>query len=249
MKYSQTILKAFKDYLSDNMCGVYFEEKYIKKSFEEPTTEAQAKGHWFEYAVTGATPRNSGVIPEPETTKKGELTADYQRLSEHVERCKALIPAGSEFGKVITAMLDNYELEGIADIFNGSIEDIKTTGLLNDEWREFGWGGDAEKLKHKPAMFQAKFYPLIVYLNTGNIMVFRFLVFDVKTDEYKIIRVQLTKEYLENFKDEVKALIQGIEYNQAIGFEHKPSFKRCKDCPLVCEKRMVIPEEIVINFE
>lgn len=246
---NQTTLRAFMEYLYGNECGIYFNEKYINESFDLPTTEAQALGHYFEYLCTGATPRNSGEAPQPVTTKAGKLTADYERMHAHVENCKMLLTKYDKYGVEISAKLGQYELNGILDVQHTDYNtDIKTTGFLDNKWEQYGWGGEPEDLKNKPAMFQAKYYTLIEYLNTGKIKPFLFLVFSTKNTDWKIIKVQMTTETLQDFKDYVNTLLEQLEYHKAVGFEAKPHYKKCAECPLTCAHRVNTPDIINIDI-
>jgi hypothetical protein len=243
------MLKMFQKYLTGDECGIQFDAKYISNTMPEvPTTEAQAGGHWFEFMCTGATPRNSGVIPEPARTLKGELTAMYKNLTSHIPMWEQLRPSGARYGEVLlneTAVFGHH-LTGITDVITDDlIGDIKTTGHIDNKWEEYGWGGEPEYLAQRPAMFQAKFYCLIYWLNTGKILPFWFWIFANNSSKAKQIKITMSEQSLVSFQSEVEYLIEAIENED---FKAVPSFDRCASCPLVCQSRQLLPDIIEIQY-
>jgi hypothetical protein len=251
MKVSQSMLKMFQKYLTEDECGLQFEAKYINDNFpEQPSTPAQAGGHWFEFMATGATPRNSGRIPEPERIKSGELNAMYKNLQAHLPMWAKLNPPGARYGEVLSneTAIFGHELTGITDVITDElIGDIKTTGHIDNKWEEFGWGGDPEYLSLRPAMFQAKFYTLIYWLNTGQILPFWFWIFANNSDKAKQIKVTMSESALTSFLSEIEYLVQAVE-NEMGDFKAVPSFDRCSDCPLTCSVRQELPDTVEIKY-
>ena len=251
MTISQSMLKMFQRYLTGDDCGLQFEAKYITKTMpEEPTTEAQAGGHWFEFMCTGATPRNSGVIPQPVRIKSGDLNAMYRQLSDHIKTWESIKPVNARYGEVLrneTAVF-GHTLEGITDAINDSlIGDIKTTSKIDDKWDQFGWGGEPEYLSLRPAMFQAKMYILLYYLNTGKVLPFWFWIFASNSDKAKQIKITMSESAVKSFLSEVEYLIQAIESEMG-EFKAVTSFERCRDCPLECKFRQTTPDIVEIQY-
>lgn len=245
--YSQSMLRDFQDYLSERQCGLVIKAKYIDKNYPDITTEAQAAGQWFEYMCTGATPRNSGVIPEPVRIKSGDLNAMYKQLAAHVSNYHTWLTHRGITGQHGT-VLQYDNLTGIADRTDiAGTQDIKTTGHINNKWDDYGWDGE---LTNKPAMFQAKFYTLIRWKLHGKILPFTFLVFASNSADWKIITVNFTEQTLESFYSEVKYLTMAFELEQEIGFTARPEYKRCLTCPLAsaCKHVALMPDEIVVNI-
>lgn len=251
MRISQSMLKMFIRYLSGDECGLQFEAKYITETMpESPTTDAQAAGHWFEYMCTGSTPRNSGVIPEPVRIKSGELSAMYRTMSLHLPTWKRIKPSDAKFGEVITneTAIFGHTLTGITDVKTPVlIGDIKVTGLIDNRWEEFGWGGDAEHLSDKPFTFQAKFYILIEWLNTGKILPFWFWIFANNSDKVKQILVTMSDSAVASFLKEVEYLVQAID-DEVGSFKPITTFARCNACLLTCPFRQTTPDVIEINY-
>lgn len=251
MKISQSMLRMFQQYLSDEACGIQFEARYINNTWpEQPSTEAQAAGHWFEYVCTGATPRNSGRIPQPVMLKSGGMNAMYRYLDAHIEMWHKLKPECAKYGVVLSneTAIFGHELTGITDVVTDElIGDIKTTGHIDNKWEEFGWGGDAEWLSERPAIFQAKFYLLINYLNTGKILPFWFWIFANNSDKCKQVKVTMTEAALKKFLNDVEYLVQAID-NEVGSFRPVQTFERCSDCPLTCQFKQTLPDTIEINY-
>jgi len=249
MKVSQSMLRMFQQYLTGDACGIQFKSKYIDENFPElPPTPAQAGGQWFEFMCTGATPRNSGVIPEPDRTAKGELTAMYKYLSAHIPMWNRLNPPGAKYGEVISndTALFGHTLTGITDVITPDlIGDIKTTAHIDNKWEEYGWGGEPEYLSQRPAMFQAKYYTLIYWLNTGKILPFMYWIFANNSDKCKQIHVTMSEASLQSFLKEVEYLIGAIENDP---LDAMPSYSRCGACPLKCSSRQVFPDITEINY-
>lgn len=250
MNVSQSMLRAFKRYLNGDECGIVFRGRYIDQTYQDgPANEAMAAGVWFEHQVTGATQRNTGYVPEPGRLKNGELNATYKILAGHVDMAKSLIPAGATFGDVIenkTAIF-GHVLTGITDVRHPEmLADIKTTAHIDNKWEPFGWGGDAEHISASEQMFQARFYTLIEYLNTGKVLPFYFFIFSSKNEKAKIVKVNQSEYSLQNFLIEVEYLINEIERNE---LEPVPSFERCRACTIQdCEFRQTMPDVIEVNL-
>lgn len=252
MNISQTMLRSFRYYLSDEECGIRFRSMFIDADpVRSDPTDAMLAGQWFEFQCTGATPRNSGVAPEPVRVKSGELNAMYKTLMSHVATWRLIAPAGARYGEVISndKAIFGHVLTGITDVTTDElIGDIKTTANIDNRWALFGWGGDAQHIASTDKMFQAKFYTLINFLNSGKILPFWFWVFSSNSDKAKQFKVEIGIESLMQFKTEVQWLVETLE-NEIGRFKAVPSFERCKVCPVVgCGFRQFTPDvmEVVL---
>lgn len=244
MNISQTMLRSFRDYLNDEQCGILFRSMFIDEHPTKPEpSEAMLAGQWFEYACTGATPRNSGYAPQPVRIKSGELNALYRTLQAHVDTWRLIAPDKARYGEVISndKAIFGHVLTGITDVITDDlIGDIKTTAHIDNKWEQYGWGGDASHLATTDKMFQAKFYTLINYLNTGKILPFYFWVFSSNSDKAKTFRVEIGLESLMQFKTEVEWLVETLESDK---LEAVPSFDRCKVCPVAgCGYKQLTPD-------
>lgn len=260
MKISQSLIKSFYDYYTDKECGIFFEERYIKKNpkAQKPPSEAMLAGIYFEYLCTGALPR-SGEIPQPEMsyagTSRQKLSAPYQRATESAEFFKQIIKHHAieivEVGKVIQSDITN----GIIDIlakWNGKycIIDLKYSGLYNDKWNEMGW--EIESLPMKDSlMIQAVHYKKLWQEITGEEIDFYFFVFDSKNPKNaKIIKADIDESRIAAQDVVISNTINGIAKAVERGFIPKPELERCNECPLndECQYAIKYPNITTVSY-
>jgi hypothetical protein len=237
---SQSLIKAYNDYLNYDLCGIVFEKQYITNEIESLPSDAMRLGIWFEYECTGALPR-SGVIPEPERTVKGALTAEYQRAANQVQNFKEYQKKlGIKILEVAT-LKKKDGATGLIDIiaeFNGRpvIIDLKYSGVINDKWNPLGW--ELEALPYKPKlMIQAVHYHYL----TG--LPFYFWVFSSKDEDSKLIEVVIDNDVLVHHKAMIDKTRSMIELDIEMGFKAYPELTRCKQCPLFenCTEKTEVP--------
>jgi hypothetical protein len=95
-------------------------------------------------------------------------------------------------------------------------------------------------------MFQAKFYTLINYMNTGRILPFYFYVFASNSNKAKTVKVEISEPALMEFRSTVEWLIESIESDD---FKAVPSFDRCRACTIEpCGFRRMIPDIIEVSI-
>lgn len=241
IKISQSLIKAYNDYLNGKICGLLFEKQYILKEIESEPTDSMRLGHYFEFKATGALPRN-GIEPIPERTQKGELTAAYKvaekQAANFKKYCKALGIEIISYGKRIEK--DNSE--GLIDI-EASIKgerviiDLKFSGLMDDKWNELGWNLEALPYKEK-IMIQAVHYSYLTEIP------FYFWVFSSKNeDENKLIKVNIDPDVLKVHPSKIEDIRGLLEIDLDLGFKAYPELLRCKYCPLFssCRSKTEIP--------
>lgn len=242
-KISQSLIKAYYDYVADKECGIFFQEKYINKNPKAvtPPSEAMEVGIYFEYLCTGALPR-SGETPQPKLayagTAREKLSAPYERATESAEFFKKIVSHYDikilEIGKVIEV----GELNGIIDIYaewNGKpcFIDLKYSGLYNDKWHEMGW--ELESLQFKDSlMIQAVHYKKLWELLGNGEIDFYFFVFDsANSQNAKIIKADIDESKMASQDIVVINTMNGIKANiEKGGFTPKPELERCNKCPL-----------------
>lgn len=237
---SQSIIKAYQDYLKGQMCGLLFEKQYILKEIETEPSDAMRLGIYFEYLCTGALPKN-GKIPEPDRTQKGELTAKYKLVEKQAENfklyCKKLGIKIKSVGKKITLK----GVEGTIDIeaeYKGEdvVIDLKLSGNLNDKWNEYGW--ELESLPYKEKiMIQSVHY---TYLTAKP---FYFWVFSSTNEDCKLIKINIDTEVIKNHYQTIGKTRDMISLDLELGFKAYPELTRCKECPLfsTCESKTEVP--------
>lgn len=150
---TQSMMKSFYEYYHDNECGLVFVEKYINKRYDLfKASDVQQVGNWFEYQCIGATTKSS-VVPQPEKTKQGELTAPYKKMQGHIQNFKnfmtiygievisvqekltvgeTTIMLTNEKGEEVPFIIDG--LEGTTDVICKAKYDIKGTYEFKDDF-------------------------------------------------------------------------------------------------------------------
>jgi hypothetical protein len=250
-KISQSLLKALFNYRNNNECGIKIYKQYVE-GVEMLTTDAMNMGNWFEFRCTGQLPR-TGIEPQPEKLKNGELSAAYKKLDKQIARYHEII---EQYGIHIlhtgyTFNQDEFGT-GIADIiaeWNGKkcIIDIKTTSKIDDKWSEYGWGDEKFEYVDSPntqvLTIQAVQYILLAQKDFGECD-FYFFVFSVNEDDSaKIFKVLVDDAALEKHRENLKSaknyfnnvFIKKTETELAV-----PELKRCQNCVLKNECKWAI---------
>lgn len=255
---SQSLIKDLRSYHEGKQCGNIITEKYIKGN-PLPSSGVMNLGAFFEYKATGALPK-SGEVPEPETTKSGTLTAPYKRAEAQAENFKKLC---SQMGVKITATQEravNNGMEGTCDIlaeYNGEevVIDLKYSGLVNDEWSEFGWKGlrifDSEHRGHQKQLehhqiqaihysylFERPFYYWVFSSSTGA----------EETGENYLMKMVIDENKINDHVSGAAHAQRDFNILANIGFQPYPEYNRCQNCPLFesCEDKVVVPQAIEV---
>ena len=252
IRVSQSVIKALTDYVDDKKCGLVVERQYIKGE-KIPASDVQALGNWFEYECTGALPPYDPTVPEPKLLKSGKMSVAYSRMLPHIENYKAAI----EHYKV-TDITPGIELKygniaGTADIIakiDGKpvIIDIKTTGLFDDKWNDYGWRTDHLAGEFRPKiglLTQPLHYKWLYKQIHGIDPDFYFWVFSTQNShDFKIIKVNIEEELYEEHTQEIQSTINFLLHTFENGFKPKPSISRCAKCYFRegCEYKKSIPE-------
>lgn len=240
---SASFINAYEDMEVRGDCKYKFFRTKIKKDVDEKIDKAAFDiGKWFEYKVTGAIPRGYKEAPTPEFTKAKELTAAYKNILPQIEMAKKMLKVEGEYK--INLMWQYGKLKGYPDVVvPNKIIDIKTSGYIDNDWEEYGWG--YKNLQHRKSMNQAKMYKLLdILCNNGN-SEFYFWVFDTtKEGLVKNIHVNIVDDVLQKFVNTINMIEQNIDYYISTnGFEPVSKYNVCKDCPVLdCKDRIVLPE-------
>ncbi len=127
------------------------------------------------------------------------------------------------------------------------IIDLKFSGLLENKWDELGWDEDA--IASKPShTIQALHYSV---LDPGK--PFFFWVFSTtEIWQNEMFWMNIDPDSLEAYKLEVSQVTREqikINYNRG-GFTPRPSYNKCRECPLFddCEYRHSTPIPIQIDY-
>ena len=268
---NQSMIKDLVKYQQGNLCGLIFMNKWILHQFGKGS-KANNLGHYFEYLCTGALAKGETNAPQPELTKKGELTADFKvakQQSEYFHQLKSkfgfkIISAGR---KVIAnnqwvgtldieaswkSVFDNYShLKSEKNHDHVAIIDLKYSGLLDDKWSEFGWHTEFLP-KKQGTMFQAKHYKFLFWKEFGYNPPFFFFVFDSKeVGRAKMIHVDIDEYELmahERFLEKAKIY---LEQQLDAGFKAIPKYESCIKCSFNqwCKFKEDVPRIINIKPE
>ena len=253
IKLSQSLIKSLYAYKMGEKCGKLIEAHYVD-GVQFPSTDAMELGNYFEYICTGSLARD-GHTPEPTTTKKGELTAKYKLMQEQKANFDNIM---SNYGFKILSIDHHFkskEYSGIADIIaekDGQkvIIDVKTSGLLEDKWSDFGWHNDFV-MNNDNLMIQARHYKMLAYEEWGieNIP-FYFMVFSTTNAvDCKVFEVDCPTESLDMHQRNSEGAKRILDKLLIDGFESIPSVKECAKCPLkdTCKDFTNVPPIVKIE--
>jgi hypothetical protein len=253
-KISQSLMKAYVDYLNGKECGLFFQARYIDKDPYADTepSDAMRAGVYFEYLCTGALPRN-GVVPEPDVVYKGKpnekLSAPYERIVESAAIFKKIIEHYDIKIKNIGLVLGDDEINGIIDIhaeWDGKevFIDLKYSGLIDDKWSDTGWDLDALPQKDS-LMIQGVHYKILAErcLNIQDIPFYYFVFSSTDPNNVKIIKQEVDNSKTQSHIVAVHNILGKIKKEIEFGFTPIPSLIKCSKCPLAfkCESKVDYP--------
>jgi hypothetical protein len=268
---NQSLVKDLVKYQNGSLCGLVFTNKWILQQFGGGT-KSNNLGHYFEYLCTGALAKGESEPIQPEYTKKGELSADFelarkQSIFFHELMTKYGIKLLSAGDKVLADdkwigtldILAQWESIGnYIDFEFGEdnpekkvIIDLKYSGLLDDKWSEFGWNTDT-LAKKQGTMLQAKHYKFLFWKKYGFNPPFLFFVFDTKeVGKVKVINVDIEDWELEQHEVFLEKAKKYFEHQLKIGFEPKPKYDSCIKCKYAswCNFKATTPPVITIKPE
>lgn len=253
-KISQSLMKAYVDYLNEKECGLFFKARYIDKDPEadgEPT-DAMRLGIYFEYLCTGALPK-SGIVPEPDMVYKGKanekMAAPYERATESAKMFKKIIEHYGIKIKKVGLSLSDAEISGVIDIhaeWDGKevFIDTKYSGLIDDKWSEMGW--DLESLHMKDSiMIQGVHYKLLAerVMKITDIPFYYFVFSSSDPNNIKIIRQEVDESKKQSHVVAINNIIGKIKNDLQYGFKAYPSLSKCSSCPIAhkCPSKVDYP--------
>lgn len=249
---SQSDIKSWINYKQEKECGLLTRAKLFGEVLTEPT-ESQQLGIWFEYQCTGALPK-SKVVPEAPLLKSGKLPVAYERMQVQVDRFHKIM---GKYGFKIVEVgkyLEFGVLHGTVDIIaekDGKIcfIDLKTSGLLNDKWSEYGWAEEKIEEKNGHAM-QVIHYKALGMLEYGYEPDFYFFVFS-NTNDYDstIYKTDVDAERMENHILLARHILADISCEK--DWKAMPSISNCIDCPLkaTCKQFTDVPTIKQVYFK
>lgn len=133
--------------------------------------------------------------------------------------------------KTIYSMYENQKV-CVVEAGQEAIIDIKTTGLLDDKWNDYGWelGNLSNKVK---LVTQPVHYKMIEKMNTGVEPPFIFMLFSSRnSNDARIIDFKIDETAYEEHQSFIDVGVQNMIYLMKNGFKAKPSLEKCSECPL-----------------
>lgn len=130
------------------------------------------------------------------------------------------------------------------------IIDLKTTGLLDDKWNDYGW--ELENLDNKVNLVtQPIHYKYIELLKTGVEPPFIFMLYSSKNpNDARIIDFKVDESAFTEHENFIDAGVLNLLNYQEKGFKPLPSLLKCSECPLKedCEYRAIVPPISVFYY-
>ena len=242
MKISQSAIKSFYD---ENFCELKW-EKFFVEGYRSTPTAAMIDGLVFEELTIGSTRDNEsfiGMIPRLKNGNVSKREADLVYLSEFAKKTMKDLDI-----KIIEVQpeWETDTLIGHPDALitykgNKAIMDLKYTGVKEDEscrWNPYAWS-DLEYKDFRQALHYVEMY----YQKEGEYLPFFYLVFG-KSGWVKFISVDITSSALDDYRMLLDTFRADLK-----SFTPKPikSYKICRKCPILCNKRTETPN--IINIE
>jgi len=250
IRISQSLIKELLEYQDGKSCGLQLEEKFIKNNFHKfIASDSMSVGTWFEYELTGALPKGNST-PNPKTTTTGKLTSVYEKMIPHIDNFKTamyfygleLVSAGEKikYGD-LEGTLD-IRAKATKDIVTDSgnvikagsqiIIDIKTSGLLDNKWSDYGW--EIENLSNKiKIILQPLMYKYIEMKNTGRDIPFVFMLFNTADNtDCRIINFICSDDSFETLESLLVKIRKLLAYHISIGWKARPNMRVCAKCPI-----------------
>jgi hypothetical protein len=236
MKVSQSLMKSLYAYSQETKCGTQIYAQYFD-NVKFPSSPAMELGNYLEYICTGSLSRD-GSTPVAETTKKGEPTSKYKIVNEQKNNFDKIL---NKYGFKVLSIDHHFKSKkysGIADIIAEKdgvkcIIDVKSTGLIDDKWSDFGWHDDFV-YKNDNLMIQAKHYKMLALeeFDIYNIPFYFFVFSTTNSTDCKVFQVDCSHETLEAHKYNSEGAIEMLNKTLEQGFKSYPNHKECSKCPI-----------------
>jgi len=159
--------------------------------------------------------------------------------------------------KDITALYGNkqtgYTRVPVAYKGQQVIVDLKASGLIHDNWSDFGWAQDKiDNLNSKVKLTtQPVHYKYIDMLNRGEEPPFLFMLFSTTNEtDAVILDFKVSDTSFEEHKSFIDKTVVNMKTVTKQGFQPLPNFTKCSKCPLAsnCEYRATTPPVTVFYF-
>jgi len=236
LKMSQSLMKMLFKYKMKEECGLVVKARYID-NVPSQSSDVMELGNYFEYICTGALTRD-GRKPEAVLLKSGKPATNYERMDKQKENFDRIINEYNLEIKHKGYVFNKSKYGGIADIIAWDKEnkrhiiiDVKTSGLLNDKWSDYGW--HEETIQNKDGLLiQAVHYKMLFEEEFGEENVpFYFFVFSTTNDyEVKIFEIDISDETMRSHKINLENAVDYFESENKKGWQPYPSYLKCRNC-------------------
>ena len=268
MKISQSMFKAWIEYLDGKMCGSVFEAKYITKKWYNGWSDSHdmALGRYFEYKLTGAIPTGYDKYPLPGVTAKvraimkvnknyiikpSDITPDYKLADENAQRVKSMLRSSGITTQRAQAYRENRNLDGHIDIEAESKDlgeiniDVKYSGLIDDYYKVFGWRWTQKQMDYNK--IQSRHYTLL----NGKPTYF-LAVSNKNNTDIAFMEARSTSDQLSQHEETANNYLDQVNFaKNNTGFTNFPTLRKCVKCPLKssCKDAVstLVPEIILIT--
>lgn len=245
MDISQSFIKDFRKRECDHSLFLkYVEGK--RESFDPENITSRDHGHLFEFFLLGAGTGDDDISERWPRLKNGNFNKKYYDIKSVASWANSLLKInGVDIDyKRVNQEIRFKDLRGRVDAFGSfkgreAILDVKYTDLAHDaKWSEYQWAD-----KSRIDITQSVQYVTIVYLNTGKILPFVFLVFSDYGNRWaNIIEVDVTVEMIQEHLSNIDKLKKEIPKGRI--WNANPDVIRCGSCRVrdFCDRRLgVIP--------
>jgi len=262
---TQSFIKDMEDYLNGDLCGNIIQKRWVEDVLIDLDSDSAELGCYFEYRFTllltgkGSLPKN-GIVPAVEMYKNGkQLLADYERCHSNVDRVTAYF---TEMGLDILhagVKLQKGNFEGTIDLIcectkeitfeDGStwkvgqqiIIDLKYSGLIDDKWIKFGWGGLLQSGPHKQKDHHKK--QAVQYHYIGELPFFFLVTSSKNEDDILLLHIPVDSDMVVQHINHGNWMYQEFEFLAGIGFLARPSLPVCNKCPIKdgCKDKHTFP--------
>lgn len=277
-KINQSFIKDMREYKAGVQCGNLIFEKYCNDRLIDLESDSVELGSYFEYILSGALPKD-GQIPQPqymasaikankgktEGLKVEDMYSEYRKAHANADRIRKFL---DELGlKIIKKahritkgrFVGDIDLicECTKEIDHGNgiiwkvgdkiVIDLKYSGLINDRWSKHGWSWEnIQKTYHGT---QAKQYHYLTGL-PHHFLVCQSNAKEELEADVKLFYVPVDEHMIEHHIAEANELFDAFLMYKDIGFEVRPSFSKCKGCPLrnECKDKHTFPRAEVVDL-
>lgn len=260
---SQSFVKRYWAYKLEEYCGHKLQLVDLEKKFQDEPSEVMKLGNWFEYCCDGQVNRD-GSVPERLTTSTGKPTAKTKYVEEQADRFKLLVKNKKidiqDTGEVLIHIDKDlgFRLKGVLDvraIIEGhmAVLDIKSSGLLGDEWKPYGWHPGTFNQRDQLTI-QVVAYKYLAWKQMGIRDIPFYYAIHSNTNgidsAYWKVKLKDFDVAMSHFEDTLATVADGVRDDKMLGFTPYPTVKGCDKCPVEgCPHRILTPDLVTVEID